>query len=605
MSATMWSDDLVQSKQPFAVPDADSGEEAEGAASISPQAQRKRVNRMLRLLKRKATFYELLDVKADATEKDVHAAWKKIVGGLHPDKNKDKAAQECTQAANAAKDVLVDPRKRQIYDNFVRTNPPPSETETFDEHFAHGAFDEDSSNDAMEEDGEDDCGEDSGEDDEKHYPPPDRQIQKLHNKMSPYIKAFFQDIEGSINFPLLDAVDKLNKQIEKENYNDQRPVTIYEVPRQKLLLFQYAQRRIVMNFETMVFSVARAQKEVSWLREHFNKIRQEGLYNWPVAWAQLLMDPLIRKLESLGMPRQQHMLLEAEDNTVSHNLDKDGDVDMDDVDIEGIPMEPMEDSEADDGDEEAENVCHQDTGRRTKPVRAGFTSFGDPILGYFPVHRWSKALGEPVILGFKVFVKVDDINPIRIVSGTEVGDAAVLAYHQLPGHKKNDIRENAAKYAIMAPADFVGITGVAWIPSSNTGRLPITYVWAKTQTRSRKPTIMTRTTFRQWLGTSLADKHINSWLFSKGIIPEWAASATDSKSLQLTYPLPDLMSRVQASGVEPPTVPSEEDDRVKELGEKFDQLLDLFTRGQQEAREDRRQQWEIMRSFLPAPSSGS
>ncbi|KAI0410354.1 hypothetical protein F5X98DRAFT_359712 [Xylaria grammica] len=587
MSATMWSDDLVQSKQPFAVPDTDSGDEAEGATNASLQAQRKRVNRMLRLLKRKATFYELLDVKADATEKDIYVAWKKTVSGLHPDKNKDRSAQECTQAANAAKDVLVDPRKRQVYDNFIKSNPPPPETETFDEHFAYGAFEE-SSDDAIDEDGkEEDSDEDSEEDNEKHYPPPDKQVQKLHNKMTPHIKAFFQDVKGLINFRLLDAVDKTNKQIEKENYNCQRPITIYEVPRQKLLFFQYAQRRILMSFETMVFDVARVQKEVLWLQAHFTKTRQRGLYRWPAEWAQLLIEPLIQKLEFLGMPREQQMLPRAEDNTALLDIE---DVDMDDVEMEDVSIE---DVETEDGDEEAVDIHHQNAPHQIQPVRPGFTSFGDPILGYFPVQRQSKT-GETIILGFKVFIKVDDINPIRIISGSEVGGAAVLAYHQLPEHKKNNVRENAAKYPTMAPTDFVDIIGVTWVPGSSPGRLPITYVWAKTLAGSKKPNIMTRTTFRQWIGTSLADKHIDSWLLNKGIIPEWTAS----KSLRLTYPLSKRSSNLKPyvrTSVQPPTG---EDDRVEELGRKFDQLVDLFTRGQEEAQEDRRQQREIMRKLL-------
>ncbi|RYC64936.1 hypothetical protein CHU98_g1267 [Xylaria longipes] len=493
MSVTMWSDDLAQSRQPFAVPDTDSGDEAE--ETTSPQAQRKRVNRMLRLLKRKAIFYELLDVKANATEKDIYIAWKKTIYGLYPDKNKDRSAQECTQAANAAKDVLVDPRKRQIYDNFIKTNPPPPETETFDEHFAHGAFDEDSSDNAIEEDGEEN-GENSEEDDEKHYPPPDK-----------------QDVEGSINFSLLDAVDKINKQIEKENYNRQRPVI----------------------------------------------------------------------MELSGSRIAEQMLIGADDITALQDTDKNEDVDMDDIEMEDVSTEfSTEDIETEDGDEEAEDVYHQNTntGRQIQPLRPGFTSLGDPILGYFPIQRRSKAMGETIILGFKVFVKVDDINPIRIM-------------------------ENAAKYPTMAPTDFVDIIGVTWIPgSSSPGRLLITYVWAKALVvGSKKLNIMTRTTFRQWIGTSLADKHINFWLFNKGIIPEWTASGfptdptTDSKSLRLTYP---LKRRAQTRGVQPPTVPSGEDDRVKELGRKFDQLVDLFTRGQEEAREDRRQQREIMRHLLPA-----
>lgn len=117
----------------------------------------------------------------------------------------------------------------------------------------------------MKEYGGEDSEEDSEEDDEKYYPPPNKQVQKLHNYITPRIKAFFKNVEGAsaINFSLLDTVNKINKQIKRENYNRKRAVlTMYKVPRQKLLFFQYAQRRILMSFETKLFNVAKVQKEI-------------------------------------------------------------------------------------------------------------------------------------------------------------------------------------------------------------------------------------------------------------------------------------------------------------------------------------------------------
>ncbi|KAI8955289.1 hypothetical protein F4801DRAFT_381293 [Xylaria longipes] len=585
--------DLAQSRQPFAVPD-DSGDEddtpkvieAEGATDISPQAQRRRVNRMLKLMQQKATMYELLDVKADANDRDINAAWKKTVGGIHPDKNKDNAAHECTQAANAAKDVLLDPEKRKIYNNFIKTTPPPPKVETFDEDFAQGAFDHGSDDDAIEEDEED-----SEEDDEANYPLPTKQVVKLHKMATPCIKAFFEDVEGGIKFSLLNAVDKINDQIQKDNINYRRTVlSMYQVPRQKLLLFQYAQRRILMSFETKIYDFARVQKETSWLLEHFTKTRQRGLYSWPAAWTQLLMEPLHRKLEILGMFREQQMLPDMENATAL----LDDDVEMEDVEEEESPRYP-------------------NTGRPIQPLRPGFTITGDPILGYSPVQRWSKAIeGERVLVDFKFFVKVDGVNPIKIASGDKVGSTAALAYHHLPEQKKNNVKENAAKYATMEPTNFVEIIGVAWVPGSagtTSRRLPATYVWVKTLTSSNKPNIMTRTTLRQWLGTRLADQHLSSWFATRGITPEWTVSdpANNSRHLRLTYPLPrqssnyNLRSRIQTGGL----TPSGEDGQMEELGRRFDQLVDLLVRGQEEAREDRRLQREIMNRLLPAPDSGA
>ncbi|KAI0525813.1 hypothetical protein F5B22DRAFT_641968 [Xylaria bambusicola] len=611
----------------------------EGSApETNAQAQRKRVNRILKLIKQKATSYELLGVDQDATEKQITAAWKAIITGIHPDRNKDTSAQECAQAVNDAKDVLCDLEKRKRYNAFLEHTPRPKAEDAFGEEFSPNAFDEDdgSDDDALEEDGE----EDSEDDDEKDYPPPSKQIQGMHSRMTSRIKGFFYNLEGTINLSMLDTIDKMNKVIEKDNQNRRRTVlTMYEVPRQRLLFFQYAQRRIAVSFELGVFNAARVQIEIRWLQEHFIKTRQRGLYQWPEGWTQLLIEPLRRKLESIGLPREQQMAPETQTSTGGHAGPTSGGGSKA-PENEGRDKGKDEyagesDDDEDDDDEEMEDAPAQNRNRQIQPLRPGFTILGDPILGYMPIQRRSKVMaGETIILGFRVFVKVEGVNPLQVAGGSEIGDAAALAYHQLPEDEKNNIGQNAAKYATMPAAEFVEIIGVTWVPgSSRSDRLPITYVWVRTHTDSGKPEIMTRTTFRQWIGTSLADKYIDSFLVGKGITPEWAAlgfptdPANDSKYLRLTYPPPrqaahyNLRPRIQyggfpalqnggfqgfptlqnSGGLQGLPAPQREDGGVQELTRKFDQLVELFIRGQEEAREDRKQQREIMSRLLPAP----
>ncbi|KAI0398855.1 hypothetical protein F4802DRAFT_613303 [Xylaria palmicola] len=573
--------------------------------------------------RRRAISYELLGVDQNATDKQIKAAWKTIITGIHPDKNTDTSARECAQAVNAAKDVLCDPEKRKIYDAFLKNTPRPEAEDVFAEEFGPNAFDEDDSDGALEEDEEDD----SEEDDEKNYPPPSKQVQKSHNTMTPRIKAFFRDLEGAVNLSVLDTIDKLNMAIEKDNHKHQRSVlTMYNVPRQRLIFFQYAQRRILVSFNLGLFDVARVQEEMRWLQEHFTKTRQRGLYQWPETWTQLLMEPLRQKLESVGLPKEQQTAPEISGKGKASVYKGEGD------EGEGGEGEDDDDESMDDGPPD------QNPSRQIQPLRPGFTILGDPILGYMPIQRRSKVMmGESIILGFRVFVKVEGVNPLQVAGGSEIGDAAALAYHQLPEHEKNNVGQNAAKYATMPPAEFVKIIGITWVPgSSRSDRLPITYVWVGTRTDSGKPEIMTRTTFRQWIGTRMADKYIDSFLVEKGITPEWAAMgfltdpANDSRYLRLTYPPPrqaahyNLRSRIQnggfqgfpalqgsgiqgfpalqhGSGLQGLPVPQREDGGVQELTRKFDQLVELFIRGQEEAREDRQQQREMMSRLLPAP----
>eukprot|EP00930_Biecheleria_cincta_P061233 TRINITY_DN46803_c0_g1_i1.p1 TRINITY_DN46803_c0_g1~~TRINITY_DN46803_c0_g1_i1.p1 ORF type:complete len:432 (+),score=85.41 TRINITY_DN46803_c0_g1_i1:48-1343(+) len=60
-------------------------------------------------------FYKLLEVSADATPTDIKHAYRKKALHLHPDKGGDP---EQFKAMQAAYDVLKDPRKREIYDQY-------------------------------------------------------------------------------------------------------------------------------------------------------------------------------------------------------------------------------------------------------------------------------------------------------------------------------------------------------------------------------------------------------------------------------------------------------------------------------------------------------
>ena len=64
-------------------------------------------------------FYETLGVSRDATVDEVKKAYRKLAMEYHPDRNKGaKAAEEKFKEVSEAYDVLTDPQKRQIYDQY-------------------------------------------------------------------------------------------------------------------------------------------------------------------------------------------------------------------------------------------------------------------------------------------------------------------------------------------------------------------------------------------------------------------------------------------------------------------------------------------------------
>ncbi|MGD9212706.1 MAG: molecular chaperone DnaJ [Desulfobacteraceae bacterium] len=67
----------------------------------------------------KRDYYEVLGIGKNATESEMKAAYRKLALNYHPDRNPDnKEAEEKFKEAAEAYEVLKDPQKRQIYDQF-------------------------------------------------------------------------------------------------------------------------------------------------------------------------------------------------------------------------------------------------------------------------------------------------------------------------------------------------------------------------------------------------------------------------------------------------------------------------------------------------------
>ena len=67
----------------------------------------------------KRDYYEILSVSRNASDTELKAAYRKLALKYHPDRNPDdKKAEELFKEAAEAYEVLRDPQKRSLYDQY-------------------------------------------------------------------------------------------------------------------------------------------------------------------------------------------------------------------------------------------------------------------------------------------------------------------------------------------------------------------------------------------------------------------------------------------------------------------------------------------------------
>ena len=87
----------------------------------------------------KRDYYEVLGVARSASDDDIKKAFRRLARQYHPDVNKEKDAEARFKEVNEAYEVLSDPQKRQMYDQFGHAGANMGAGAGF-ENFGFGGF---------------------------------------------------------------------------------------------------------------------------------------------------------------------------------------------------------------------------------------------------------------------------------------------------------------------------------------------------------------------------------------------------------------------------------------------------------------------------------
>lgn len=63
-------------------------------------------------------YYKVLGVSSDSNEDEIKRAYRKMALKFHPDKNSEADAEDKFKEIAEAYEILTDPKKRSIYDQF-------------------------------------------------------------------------------------------------------------------------------------------------------------------------------------------------------------------------------------------------------------------------------------------------------------------------------------------------------------------------------------------------------------------------------------------------------------------------------------------------------
>lgn len=327
------------------------------------------------------------------------------------------------------------------------------------------------------------------------YPVLPQTIRDIYDAAAPDVNRYLLD-------PTLENLDRIlrfNDAIQALNEKDGRPLSLFQMPRS---LFETIADDIG-NIDKRLDDDPGNQKALERLREIVNNF--EGMkVNSGYSHLWELPSDILRKLERLGKRN----------------------------------IKPKYDTGTDVGSQHSYHLSFS----RCK------TENGERILCYRPYHRKylydTTGFGKEITLGVRFIIEQKGKrNPIKLVSGAEVGRQCVRAYLSLPDSEKIDVTKFASKWSIEDLDDFDKIIGAASMPFKNKNPnsnkdYPDGYYLVKT--KAGNIWLKNRQALRGMLGKDYADIKIAQFYEWARETPPWKVQPLNWRPQRLLIGPPEI-----------------------------------------------------------------
>jgi len=163
----------------------------------------------------------------------------------------------------------------------------------------------------------------------------------------------------------------------------------------------------------------------------------------------------------------------------------------------------------------------------------GYTLYGERILGLRPYTRTNKATQEDIVVGCQFLVEVDEVNPIKLMRGTEVGDEAEQAYLNLPEDEQNIMTRTQDIYTRKDRRAFVEVLGFASGSQKSEERYPPGYAlvkFAEGYFFNGTEHVLSRSALRNVVGKDRADELLEEFFLERNLEPVWLCEPPSSKA---------------------------------------------------------------------------